>query len=178
MECIRPAKKVKVLLDQPQQCVREDYKLVFHDEFNGDKLDTSKWYTFYPYGPVSQPDSCAFCRTHVSANIYRDENCILENGILKLKTDKIKGDWFGRSFDYTSGLVHSKQQFRTYSKYEIRCKLPKGKQQWPAFWIFGWNTEIDIFEFICKGTEKIEFSYTTGCLTSAPMTTQKRRSML
>lgn len=152
------AKKVKVFLDQPQQCIREDYKLVFHDEFNGDKLDTSKWYTFYPYGPVSQPDSCAFCRTHVTANIYRDENCILENGILKLKTDKIKGEWFGKSFDYTSGVVHSKQQFRTYSKYEIRCKLPKGKQQWPAFWIFGWNTEIDIFEFICKGTEKIEFS--------------------
>jgi beta-glucanase (GH16 family) len=152
------AKKVKVTLDQDISCVSQKYQLVFHDEFEGNKLDTDKWYTYYPVGPQTKLDSCSFCRTHTSANIYRDENCEVKDGKLKLKTDKEKGEWFGNTYDYTSGLVYSKQVFNTYGKYEIRCKLPKGKQQWPAFWIFGWNTEIDIFEFICRGPNKPEFS--------------------
>lgn len=152
------AKKMKVSLTEGMECVSGQYKLVFNDEFDGNSLDTSKWYTFYPYGPKSQLDSCSFCRTHNSANIYRDENCTVKDGKLFLTTVVKKGEWFGRNFDYTSGLVHSKQHFNTYSKYEIKCKLPKGKQQWPSFWIFGWNTEIDIFEFICKGPKKLEFS--------------------
>ena len=151
-------KKIKVLVGHDIECVKQEYQLVFHDEFEGDKLDTDKWYTYYPYGPKSQLDSCSFCRTHTSANIYRDENCEVRGGKLWLKSDKVKGDWFGKTYEYTSGLVNSKHTFNTYSKYEIRCKLPKGKQQWPAFWIFGWNTEIDIFEFICRGPNKPEFS--------------------
>ncbi len=150
--------KLKVILDKDISCVSQKYHLVFHDEFSGNSLDTSKWYTYYPYGPKTQLDSCGFCRTHTSVNIYRDENCQVHDGKLWLKTDKEKGEWFGKSYDYTSGLVHSKQVFNTYGKYEIRCKLPKGKQQWPAFWLFGWNTEIDIFEFICRGPDKLEFS--------------------
>jgi len=152
------AKKVKTELQQPITCEKSEYKLVFEDDFNGNHLDTTKWYTYYPYGPENKKDSCAFCRTHVLANIYKDENCILEDGILKLKSDREKGEWFGKTYDFTSALVHSKQIFNTYGKYEIRCKLPAGKQQWPAFWIFGWSTEIDIFEFICKGPQKIELS--------------------
>ena len=145
-------------LDAPLFCINDKYKLVFHDEFDGNTLDTNKWYTFYPYGPEQKPDSCAFCRTHTTNNIFRDENCTVNNGKLFLTSDKQKGVWFGKSFDYTSGLIHSKQKFNTFGRYEIRCRLPKGKQQWPAFWLFGWNTEIDIFEFICKGPNKVEFS--------------------
>ena len=36
---------------------------LFSDEFNGDSLDTSTWYTYYPYG-VGNSDICEFCRTH------------------------------------------------------------------------------------------------------------------
>lgn len=151
-------KKWKVTVKDTIHCVRGSYSLVFQDHFEGDTLDTSKWYTYYPYGPQSQKDSCSFCRTHVSANIYRDQNVIVEHGTLLLKSDRESGTWFDRNMDYTSGMVHSKQNFTTYGKYEIRCKLPSGKQLWPAFWIFGWSTEIDIFEFICKGTRKLEFS--------------------
>jgi beta-glucanase (GH16 family) len=35
--------------------------------------------------------------------------------------------------------------------YEIRCELPKGRDAWPAFWLYGesngTNNEIDVFEF-------------------------------
>lgn len=152
------SKKLKAKVAQPEVCVSQPYKLVFHDEFDSKSLDTSKWYTYYPYGPADASDSCSFCRTHVSANIYRDTNCIVKDGKLLLKSDRQKADWFGKTYEYTSGMVHSKTKFTTYGKYEIRCKLPPGKQQWPAFWIFGWNTEIDFFEFICQGPNKPEFS--------------------
>lgn len=148
----------RVNLQAGNICQNDEYKLVFHDEFENAILDTSKWYTFYPYGPPSAPDSCSFCRTHVSDNIYRDENAIVENGLLRLKSDAVRGEWFGKTYNHTSALVYSKQFFNTYGKYEIRCRLPKGKQQWPAFWVFGWSTEIDVFEFICKGPEKVEFT--------------------
>lgn len=157
-EGLAQGKKLKVKIETIQECVRGPYQIVFNDEFTGTSLDTSKWYTFYPYGPVTNPDSCSFCRTHVTANIFRDENVTIENGILKIISTKDDGNWFGKEFKYTAGMVHSKQKFSTYSKYEIRCKLPKGKQQWPAFWIFGWNTEIDVFEFICGGPRILEFS--------------------
>jgi beta-glucanase (GH16 family) len=149
---------VKTVVETPTFCDMGYYKYVFGDEFDGTRLDTAKWYTYYPYGENTRKDSCAFCRTHVSANIYRDENCLVRDGRLWLKSDTSQAEWFGKPFSYTSGMVHSKQIFHTYGKYEIRCKLPKGKQQWPAFWIFGWNTEIDVFEFICRGPEKLEFS--------------------
>ncbi len=152
------AKKIKIKVEKQQECVVEPYQLVFNDEFDGLSLDTVKWYTFYPYGPGSNPDSCSFCRTHVTANVFKDENVSVQNGLLKLSSKKINEKWFDKNYEYTSGMIHSKQKFTTYGKYEIRCKLPKGKQQWPAFWIFGWNTEIDIFEFICNGPKKIEFS--------------------
>lgn len=134
------------------------YTLVFGDEFAGAVLDTNKWYTYYPYGNNARKDSCDFCRTHATANVYQDTNVYVSNGILTLASHQQDIDWLGRSFSYTSGMINSKQVFTQFGKYEIRCKIPKGKQQWPAFWIFGWNTEIDVFEFTCRGPEKIEFS--------------------
>lgn len=41
----------------------------------------------------------------------------------------------------------------TYGLFEIRCKLPQG-DTWPAFWLYGDGTEIDIFE----GASEREFS--------------------
>ncbi|MFZ1706157.1 MAG: glycoside hydrolase family 16 protein [Saprospiraceae bacterium] len=149
---------VKTILTEASYCDLDYYKLVFEDKFDGNSLDTNKWYTFYPYGENERKDSCSFCRTHVSANVYKDENCVVSDGLLKLYSDTATIDWFGKRYFFSSAMIHSKAIFKTYGRYEISCKLPKGQHQWPAFWIFGWNTEIDIFEFICKGTEKLEMS--------------------
>lgn len=149
---------VKIQVEEQPFCDFGYYKLVFEDEFTGQNLDTGKWFTYFPYGENSKKDSCAFCRTHGWPNVYKDENCIVKDGKLFLVTREEKAEWFDETYRYTTGTVFSKQIFRTFGKYEIRCKLPKGKQQWPSFWIFGWNTEIDVFEFTCKGPEKLEFS--------------------
>lgn len=148
----------KVYLESQNLCQQGEYQLVWGDEFDGNVLDTSKWIGYYPYGPTHRPDSCSFCRTHVLDNVFLDENISLSNGILRLKSDKTPIEWFGKIYNHTSAMIYSKQHFKDFGKYEIRTKLPKGKQQWPAFWLFGWNTEIDIFEFICKGPSNLVFS--------------------
>lgn len=54
------------------------------------------------------------------------------------------------NFSYDSGEIESKNEY-FWGYYEIRCKLPKGSEAWPAFWLYGeangTNNEIDIFEF-------------------------------
>lgn len=132
-------------------CQNIEHILVFSEDFNGTSLDESKWTRFYPYGNNGS-DQCSFCRTHSSddkqeGQIYKDENVRVENGSLFLDVKKENASWYQFDKKYTSGMIHSKQTFNTYSKYEIRCKIPAGTGYWPAFWMFGWNTELDVFEF-------------------------------
>lgn len=128
-------------------CADEPWQLVFYDDFDGDSLDRDKWMTWYPYGENGS-DECSFCRTHGNeGQVYRDENAIVEDGLLKLVVKKEPGSWYGLQRDHTSGMIHSRQAFTDYARYEIRCKIPQGDGFWPAFWVFGWSVEIDIFEF-------------------------------
>lgn len=50
-----------------------------------------------------------------------------------------------------------------YGRWECRCTVPKGKEVWPAFWIWGstWPPEIDIFEEI-EGRYNINLIYGVG----------------
>ena len=50
---------------------------------------------------------------------------------------------------YSTGVITSKSDFHNFGKFEICCKLPKGKF-FPAFWLYGFQTEIDIFEFFSE----------------------------
>lgn len=137
-----------------------NWTIVFQDDFNGTSLDTGKWYTYYPYGPRGS-DLCSFCRTHdtvVSQQIYLDKNLIINNGNLEIHTLNEQTKWMGFTSDFSTGLVYSKPTFNTYSKFEMRCKIPEGTIFWPAFWMFGWSTEIDVFEFMSNNTRDIYFN--------------------
>jgi beta-glucanase (GH16 family) len=143
----RGTKTDTVQLDGRSLCPSEPWQLVFADEFEGTQLDTSKWFTYFPYGTNSS-DSCGFCRLHgLKTQVFTDNNVVVKNGLCELLSRREKSTWFGTDCNYTSGVIYSKQNFTTYGKYEIRCKIPAGQGFIPAFWIFGWSTEIDIFEF-------------------------------
>ena len=46
------------------------------------------------------------------------------------------------------GLVSCLEKF-SYGTFELEAKMPKGKQTWPAFWMYSWSDwppEIDVFE--------------------------------
>lgn len=130
-------------------CRTGRWEIVLQDDFEGASLDTNKWITYYPYGPNGS-DHCYFCRTHdttVSNQVYLDRNVVVDSGILRLMMYREPVEWMGFHADYSSSLVHSKRAFNDYFKYEIRCQIPSGRGFWPAFWVFGWSTEIDVFEF-------------------------------
>ena len=128
-----------------------NWTLVFEDNFDGNTINTSNWFTC--------PDG--WHRDHGNElQYYKDENIILSDGILHLTAKREPGlytiykmDEFGNMcsqqqyFEYTSGWIQTKAQFQ-HGLFEIRCKIPSGQGFWPAFWFYGNEGEIDVFEYM------------------------------
>ena len=134
------------------ECSDENWKLIFYDEFNGTSLDLTKWRTTYPYGPPGDrlhgydEDSQEF----LEAQVYLDENVVVQNGYLRLIAKKENVLYEGYNKSYSSGMINTIDPFDfMYGKFEIRAKIPYGRGFWPAFWLYGGPNanEIDIFEF-------------------------------
>ncbi|MBI2722241.1 MAG: family 16 glycosylhydrolase [Bacteroidetes bacterium] len=156
--------KKGVLLYTIPECNENAYELVFEDDFNGTKLDTSKWeLPCCFYGALQGSQHIEFnslenvtvldgvCKmTAKKETVLRrvtywyDSSAILDDGLPNLRT-----------FDYTSGSMWTKKKF-FHGKYEARCRMPKGKGFWPAFWMYGGTrgNEIDIFDSY-GGTDKL-----------------------
>lgn len=165
----------QVVLIGDGNCDYNPWVLAFEENFDGDNLNSSRWRNDYPWGKTLVGNEQEY---------YSDNNFEIDGGTLKLITKKenvyekaipylsdseILDDGVSnkRWFNYTSGMIFSKKLFG-YGKYEIRCKIPKGKGFWPAFWTFGgsrWN-EIDVFEF--WNEDNIWGNYDPGKLSKIP----------
>jgi beta-glucanase (GH16 family) len=97
------------------------YKLVWHDEFNGDKLNTDDW--IYRKG-------ARFWSTQLP------ENVSLSEGMLRIAGKKEKAG----STEYTCGGIISKKSFK-YGYYETRMRIPPGKGWHSSFWLM-WDQEV------------------------------------
>jgi beta-glucanase (GH16 family) len=116
----------------------KQWKLVWHDEFEGAKLDERKWNIL---GDYKRRDGYW----------TKDNVCVNGKGSLLLRTQKD-----GQRF--TCGAVDTRGKFEhAFGYYEARCKMPKEPGHWSAFWMMcsGVNTvgndgrdgtEIDIIE--------------------------------
>lgn len=155
-----------MLIEDPVGCNNNPWYLVFEDNFNGTSLDLTKWKI--PYQGVlrdfnHKDEKQWYTNSGSTPNIPISNNIEVNNGTLKLiarrETPPITGTWVTdwgisppatktSSFEYSSAEIDSKYKFG-YGKYVIRCKIPKGKGFWPAFWIYGGDhhDEIDVFEF-------------------------------
>jgi len=113
------------------------FKLVWSDEFDGDKLDESKW--------------------DVPEGVRRDgwwrRDAISLDGKGRLLMTTFKdGD------KYIDGCVRTREKFEhTFGYYVVRAKLHGQEGHWPAFWLYNGSVgnignggtdgaEIDIFE--------------------------------
>ncbi|MBN2295911.1 MAG: glycoside hydrolase family 16 protein [Pirellulales bacterium] len=116
----------------------KQWKLVWHDEFDGKKLDESKWEI-----PPDAPRRDAFwMRKAISLD---------GSGNLKISTFK-EGD------RYIDGCVRTRGKFEhAFGYYVARIRLHDQPGHWPAFWLMGSGvgkigdegrdgTEIDIME--------------------------------
>lgn len=132
-------------------------KLVWEDNFDGDKLDYSKWGV----------EINAFGGGNNELQIYTDnqKNVRVENGHLILEAHKGKTGISGTDRDYSSGRIRTKNRGDwKYGRVEVRAKLPVGQGIWPAIWMLptddvygGWASsgEIDIMEYRGQEPNKV-----------------------
>lgn len=133
---------------------KDGWVLIFHDEFQGNKLDEKRWTTNEHWGYIKH--GVAWLKEQIS----------IKNGICNLITDKYTGpnpvkdlDGKIKFIDNASGMLCSNPMlYRKYGYYEIRCKVPpKGIKYWPAFWFESkksWPPEIDVFELMSPNSSK------------------------
>lgn len=121
------------------------WKLVWHDDFNGDQLNDNNWNVLL--------------REHSKHNelqYYLPDEVYLEKGLLKIRSRKRN---YG-SMEYTSGRLDTKNKFApVYGRFEIRAKLPVGKGIWPAYWLYpqnrDWQMEYTMLEAVADGKESL-----------------------
>lgn len=136
-----------------------DWELIFEDDFNGSHINSEIWYTCEEGWNRKHGDELQY---------YKDENIIVEDGILHLEARDDPGmypvwvfeeDYAHEEnmfFQYSSAWIQTKAKYQ-YGYFEVKCKLPEGRGFWPAFWLFGNGYEVDIFEFDGADPHKCHF---------------------
>lgn len=103
----------------------QDYKLVWEDEFEGDKLNMDDWnYEYHEPGWVN---------AELQEYVDSEKNTYVKDG--KLYIQALKEIIDGKPY-YTSGRINTqgKHDFQ-YGRFEARAKVPSGKGFLPAFWM-------------------------------------------
>lgn len=142
--------------------LRKQWVMVWNDEFDGEKLDPSKWAReennygggnnerqFYS----TDPKYCHIKEGKLNISVYRDPYTSVD----------------GKTQPYSSARIRTLHRAQwKYGRFEIRAKMPDGQGIWPAVWLLptaspygGWASsgEIDIIE--SRGSEVHK---TTGAL--------------
>ena len=124
--------------------------LTFSDDFEDGDLDESKWTPADPWGVVSNNELQG----------YVAEAFQLRDGFLKIRCSRAPSFYDGANRAYASGMMTTSGKFsQQYGRFEIRCKVPRGKGLWPAFWMLpdppSWPPEIDVLEILCHEPNKV-----------------------
>jgi len=171
--CFKASAQLKPIMWQVTNDSITRWEYYFGDDFNTLSIDKNKWYDGYPWGGLQ-----------VAQRIYTAPEMIEPNeGYVSLKINKTN-EWRGfpawmldttvarknnielkngqMQLNYLTSCIWSKQSFK-YGYFECRCKVPKEKGLWPAFWLFGQNNadEIDFME--CKGERTKELHVDVHC---------------
>ncbi|MBI2722240.1 MAG: glycoside hydrolase family 16 protein [Bacteroidetes bacterium] len=149
----------KVMVTENGKKSLENYELVFEDDFKDPQLDLSKWLYTQPGSNHSiegfnvsleyQTDGLNYEFTNDILKLLVKDEKIYAKAVQSLDSNYLLKDGLPnlRWWDYTAGMIYSIPSFG-FGKYEIRCKIPKGKGFWSVFWLYGKDDdEIDVFEF-------------------------------
>ncbi|RMF84949.1 MAG: glycosyl hydrolase family protein [Planctomycetota bacterium] len=137
------------------------WTLIWSDEFDGPSLDGNKW----------RVEDLHLIK-NAELQYYAPDDVYLQNGNLVLRSQQRtywgydeNGAW--RQFDYTSGLVDTRDRFAfTYGRVEVRAKLPSTQGIWPAHWMLPdsrqWPPEIDIMELLGHEPTRVYMTHHWG----------------
>jgi len=148
--------------------LNKDWLVTFVEDFDGPDLDKEKWMTQYYWGRTV-PTTGALHYFSDGAN-HKQANSVL---YLKAEEKETMG------YKYTSGMIQTgfgvnkwipylkpvTDFTQKYGYFEIRCRMPKGKGLWPAFWMLtplSVLPEIDIFEYRGSKPKQIVFTQHWG----------------
>lgn len=142
-----------------------DYTQVFFDDFNGTKLDETKWSRCPQWQRQDHggywSDECSYVKDGNLVLEARNNNGRLESGAIRSRYDFDEGA--------NSGKIKFGQEFGAY---QIRFKAEKRSGLWSAFWLMYANRpdedgtakydgEIDIFEIIPNDQGKMYMNSAT-----------------
>jgi beta-glucanase (GH16 family) len=128
----------------------DEWKLIFHDEFNSSALDDTKWTSALTW---RGDDGSGRHHNAEYASYITDDNIVLRDGQLHLLTRKQDvTNPRGKVYHYTQAFIQTDGKFAyAYGYCEVRVKVPieAGAGLWPAFWMLsrGWPPEDDVAEF-------------------------------
>ncbi|WP_344389152.1 glycoside hydrolase family 16 protein [Streptomyces vastus] len=139
---------------------------MFHDEFDGSKLDTDRWATCYDWNRNGCTNS-----GNDEEQWYRPGQVSLGEGALTLRADRraTRGS-DGETYPWASGMISTgrdhwdarPRRTFTYGLFEAAIRIPPQAGMFPAFWMMPASRytppELDIMEFL--GSTKRVLMYT------------------
>lgn len=121
----------------------EDRLLIWHDEFEGDSLNTDVWNYEIGYQRNNEPQ------------YYQEQNVEVSNSICKITARKetVTDETSGKTYNWTSGSIKTnKNMCFKYGRLEAKIRVSGVGCEFPAFWLVGmglpWarSGEIDVME--------------------------------
>ena len=147
---VEPAPVIIPPHEDPAELDLNGYTLSWCDDFDGGKIDSSKWRGF----------SCGEEESVIrQGGWWHTDLASVKDGNLHISTQYFKGGYKGgKAGWYSCGLCTSGLFEQNYGYFEVRCILPKGDGMWAAFWMLPFDfsntvgnggkdgAEIDVFE--------------------------------
>ncbi len=153
------------------------WTLVWHDEFEGDRIDDTKWdfdigNGFFDYRSHTWVEGWG----NEELQYYTDRpvNASVKDSVLTISAVKESLHGCG----YTSARLKTRKRDGTplftqqYGRFEFRAVVPHGKGLWPALWMLpqddaygGWaaSGEIDVMEIVGEKPHQVLGSVHFGC---------------
>lgn len=148
------------------------WTLTFEDDFDGAKVDESKWMNSFFWGKMMLNDRYVLAG---DKQYYTDnKNVDIKQSVLSIVTKREKASgkvwnakhgFFTQDFEYTSGLLSTANSFRQqYGRFEAKIKINSEAPVYQAFWLKGENKEpeIDIFKYNIKKGQMQLSAYNKG----------------
>jgi hypothetical protein len=142
------------------------WKLTFHDEFDGSKLDENKWFTAYRSGRIQY-----YKAKNIPGKPHAvpQSHYVIEKSVLHLRIGAelpVRGFYEPgegavssiQTSDYTYDETHDKFHVQNrfsqkYGWFEIRCRMPAGSGLCSAFWLL--QTDPAHQEYTIEGERKV-----------------------
>ena len=141
----------------------ERWRLLWHDEFDGDRLDRRTWASTLPF---KGDDGTGRHHNRQYLSALADDDITVHDGVLTLASRKVDTTTApGHTYGYTEGLVHTAGRFAyQYGYLEARCRgtTDRGPGFWPAVWTLAehaWPPENDVVELWSSGHVHQGFAY-------------------